>query len=134
MSPRHRSIACKSYGESNFSGRLDKKSQFRGHSRVVQSGSEEPPVVVDRERNGQDVLGPNRGTIQGAVSFISGEVALGWNFDGTSGFVNMPNSSSLSAIKRTVSVEMWTLPRTPAPNSWAYLYSGRDPLLSDSTH
>jgi len=84
------------------------------------------------ERNGQDVYGSNRGTIQGAVSFVPGEVALGWNLDGTSGFVNVPNSSSLSAIKRTVSVEMWALPRTFPPNTWAYLYSRRDPLLSEN--
>jgi hypothetical protein len=32
------------------------------------------------ERNAQDVFGPNRGVAKGAVSYVAGEVGLGWCF------------------------------------------------------
>lgn len=84
------------------------------------------------ENGPQDFSGNNRGTLQGGVAFVPGEVALGFNFDGSTGYVNVPDSSSLHSITKTVSVEMWTKPQTLAAGSTVYLYSRRDPLISEN--
>src|SRR5436309_9619993 len=42
-----------------------------------------------------DFSGFNRGKLQGGVTFVPGKVALGFNFDGSTGYVNVPDSSSL---------------------------------------
>ena len=46
--------------------------------------------------------------------------------------VNVPDSGSLSAIKHTVSVEMWVLPQTISSGGTAYIYSRRDPICSEN--
>ena len=84
------------------------------------------------EKTGQDVYGNNRGTVTGGVTFTPAEVALGFNLDGSTGYINVPNSSSLSGIQRTVSVEMWASPRSLPAGSSGYLFSRRNPLLSES--
>jgi hypothetical protein len=85
------------------------------------------------ERGTQDFSGNNRGTFLGAASFVPGKVALGFNFDGSSGYVNIPDSSSLHSITKTISVEMWTLPKAILANAVVgYLYSRRNPLTSES--
>jgi hypothetical protein len=84
------------------------------------------------ENNGQDAYGNNRGTVLGGVTYAPSEVALGFNLDGSTGYVNVPNSGSLSSIKRTVSVEMWALPKPLPSGTWAYMYSRRNPIYSES--
>ncbi len=64
--------------------------------------------------------------------FVPGKVALGFNFDGSTGYVNVPDSSSLHSIAKTVAVEMWATPKTLPAGSAVYLYSRRNPLTSES--
>jgi hypothetical protein len=84
------------------------------------------------ENGTQDFSGNNRGAVQGGVTFVPGKVALGFNFDGSTGYVNVPDSSSLHSIAKTVTVEMWATPKTIPAGSAVYLYSRRDPLTSES--
>jgi Concanavalin A-like lectin/glucanases superfamily len=85
------------------------------------------------ERGPQDFSGNNRGTLQGGVTFVPAKVALGFNFDGSTGYVNVPDSSSLHSIAKTVSVEMWATPKTiSASAAWGYLYARRNPLTSEN--
>lgn len=81
------------------------------------------------ENGPQDLSGNNRGALQGGVTFAPGKVALGFNFDGSTGYVNVPDSSSLHSIANTVSVEMWATPKTISDS---YLYSRRDPMTSEN--
>lgn len=84
------------------------------------------------EGTAQDFGGNNRGTLQGGFSFVPGMVALTFNFDGSTGYVNVPDSSSLHSIARTVSVEMWAKPEAIAAGTLAYMYSRRNPLTSEN--
>jgi hypothetical protein len=85
------------------------------------------------ESGPQDFSGNNRGSLKGGITFVPGEVGLGFDLDGTSGYVNVGDSSSLRAITQTISVEMWVKPRKLASDSpVAYMYSRRDPLISES--
>jgi len=85
------------------------------------------------ENGPQDFAGNNRGKLQGGVTFVPGKVALGFNFDGSSGYVNVPDSSSLHSITKTVSVEMWMMPKTISASAGpGYLYSRRNPLTSEN--
>jgi len=85
------------------------------------------------ERGPQDFSGNNRGVLQGGVTFVPVKVALGFNFNGSTGYIDVPDSTSLHSIAKTVSVEMWAMPKTiPASIGWAYLYSRRNPLTSES--
>ena len=67
------------------------------------------------------------------MTFSPGGVGLGFNFYGSTGYVNVPNSNSLKAIKQTVTVEMWAIPQPlPPQDDVAYMYSRRDPLVAES--
>ena len=94
-----------------------------------------PPGIVSwwqGEGNAQDATGANPGVIQGGVTFGPGEVGQGFYLDGSTGYVDVPDSASLQAIATTVSVEMWAEPKVLQSSGVAYLYARRDPLTSES--
>src|SRR5450631_1074757 len=69
------------------------------------------------ESNANDVLGFNPGTIQGNTVFQAGEVGQGFVFDGTNGYVQIPDAYGLSphlGQAGELTLECWVLmPRLP---------------------
>ncbi len=55
--------------------------------------------------NADDVVGPNNGTLQGAVTFASGEVAQAFSFDGT-GYVDA-SDSNLPVGNSSATISAW---------------------------
>jgi Ca2+-binding RTX toxin-like protein len=70
------------------------------------------------EGDANDVTGTNNGTLEGGVTFPSGKVGQAFSLDGTSGFVDVPWSASLTPLTG-VAVEAWinltTLPSAASP-------------------
>ena len=94
-----------------------------------------PPGVVSwwrGEGDASDQEGSNPGVLQGGVTFGAGEVGQAFYLDGSSGYIDVPNSSSLQAIATTVSVELWAKPQALPAGQSAYLYARRDPLSSEN--
>lgn len=94
-----------------------------------------PPGIVSwwkGEDNALDAEGTNPGVLQGGVTFGLGEVGQAFYLDGSTGYVDVPDSSSLQAIATTVTVEMWAQPQALPSGGYAYLYARRDPLTSES--
>ncbi len=63
------------------------------------------------EGNANDSFGTNNGTLQGGVSFSGGEAGQAFNFDGVSGTVLVPDSSSLR-LTNQFTIEAWIKPLT----------------------
>ncbi len=82
------------------------------------------------EGNALDQEGANPGTLEGGVAFSLGKVGQGFYLDGSTGYVDVPDSSSLQAISTTVTVEMWVQPTVPSTGG--YLYARRDPITSEN--
>jgi hypothetical protein len=61
------------------------------------------------EGNANDIAGTNNGTLSGGASFVSGEVGQAFSFDGTSGTVTVPDSSSLR-LTTAFTIEAWINP------------------------
>ncbi|HLX69591.1 MAG TPA: LamG-like jellyroll fold domain-containing protein [Verrucomicrobiae bacterium] len=57
------------------------------------------------ESNALDSAGTNNGTYSNGVTFVSGQVGLAFNFDGTNGKVTIPDSSVLKPTNLTI--EAW---------------------------
>lgn len=92
-----------------------------------------PPGIVSwwkGEGNALDQEGVNPGTLEGGVNFSLGKVGQAFYLDGSTGYVNVPDSSSLQAISTTVTVEMWVQPTVPSTGG--YLYARRDPITSEN--
>ena len=69
--------------------------------------------------NANDIAGTNNGTLSGGTSFVSGEVGQAFSFDGTSGTVIVPDSSSLR-LTTEFTIEAWINTRTlSGPNGYA---------------
>jgi hypothetical protein len=63
------------------------------------------------EGNGNDVAGSNPGTVNSGVSYSGGEVGQAFNFNGTSGTIVVPASSSLDVgVSNGLTVECWIKP------------------------
>ena len=58
-----------------------------------------------------DIAGTNNGALQGGVSFTNGIVGRAFDFDGASGTVVVPDSSSLR-LTNELTIEAWINPRT----------------------
>ena len=84
-----------------------------------------PSGLVDwwpGEEDASDRTGANNGTLQGTASFGIGEVHEAFSFDGTSGFVSIPNSPSLDSFTSAITVEFWmNSARLTANPTWAGL-------------
>jgi hypothetical protein len=63
------------------------------------------------EGNANDQTGSNNGTVQGGTSFNKGLVNQAFNFDGTSGYVLVPDSTSLD-FTNAMTFEAWIYPRS----------------------
>ena len=61
------------------------------------------------EGNANDSFGTNNGTLEGGVSFGGGETGQAFNFDGVSGTVVVPDSSSLR-LTNQLTIEAWIKP------------------------
>jgi hypothetical protein len=66
------------------------------------------------ENNALDSVGNHNGTLTGGISFGPGRVGQAFNLDGSSGYVAIPNSSSLN-FTGPFSVEVWVNGGTQQP-------------------
>jgi N-acetylneuraminic acid mutarotase len=57
------------------------------------------------EGDASDAQGTNNGTIHGGVTFAAGKVGQAFNFDGSTGYVDLGNPASLNPA--TITVEAW---------------------------
>jgi len=64
------------------------------------------------EADAFDSIGTNYGTLQNDVGFAAGKVGQAFDLNGTSQYVNVPNSASLNPTAK-MSVECWLYPRAP---------------------
>ncbi len=69
------------------------------------------------EGNANDSIGTNNGTMQGTASFVAGEVGQAFSFDGTSGFVSVPDAPSLDSFTNAMTIELWTKSATLGNNA-----------------
>jgi N-acetylneuraminic acid mutarotase len=79
---------------------------------ITVSGTGLPAGAVSAwrgEGNAQDSVGTNNGSLQGGVTFAPGEVGQAFRFNGTSGYVSVPNAPSFSSA---VTLEAWINPAT----------------------
>jgi hypothetical protein len=89
---------------------------------VVPSGSCWPPPqgLVSwwpAEDSAMDSAGTNNGTLHGGVTFAPGEVGEAFDFDGSSGYVSIPSSSSLNVgAGPGFTIEGWINPANVASN------------------
>ncbi|HXL77455.1 MAG TPA: LamG-like jellyroll fold domain-containing protein [Candidatus Eisenbacteria bacterium] len=63
------------------------------------------------EGNGNDLIHGNTGTLLGGATFASGKVGQGFSFNGTDGFVEIPDAPSLD-IQTQITLEAWIRPTT----------------------
>jgi hypothetical protein len=56
--------------------------------------------------NANDITGTNNGILQNAVSFVAGEVAQAFSFDGVSSYIDVPSSPSLLPTNQ-FTIELW---------------------------
>jgi hypothetical protein len=66
------------------------------------------------EGSAADTFGLNNGTLVGGVTFAPGEVGQAFSFNGTSQYVDVPNSASLSPMN-SLTLEVWIYPTQSAP-------------------
>jgi hypothetical protein len=64
------------------------------------------------EGNANDIAGTNNGTLQGGATFTTGMVGQAINLNGSSQYVDVPNSASLNPTA-SISLEAWIYPRLP---------------------
>ncbi len=69
------------------------------------------------EGNANDSEGVNNGALVGGVSFIPGEVGQAFLFDGSSGYVSIPDSPSLDSFVTNITIELWLQVNQTTPNS-----------------
>ena len=59
------------------------------------------------EGNAHDIIGTNNGTLAGGASYAAGEVGQAFLFDGTSGYVSIPDSPLMDSFTNRMTVELW---------------------------
>ncbi len=69
------------------------------------------------EGDAADSVGTNNGTLNGTASFVAGEVGQAFSFDGTSGFVSVPDAPSLDSFTNAMTIELWTKSATLGNNA-----------------
>src|SRR5262249_18373643 len=83
-----------------------------GSQTITVSGTGLPAGAVSTwrgEGNAQDSVGNNNGSLQGGVTFAPGEVGQAFSFNGTSGYVSVPDAPSLD-LTTAVTLEAWINP------------------------
>ena len=69
------------------------------------------------EGNANDIVGGDNGTLEGDTTFAPAEVGQGFRLDGTSGYVQIPDSVALKPTNVTVEAWVWLDPNvSPASN------------------
>ncbi len=86
------------------------------------------------EGSADDVIGGDNGTLQGGATFATGEVGQGFHFDGTNGYVQIPDSAALKPTHVTVEAWVWLDPSLPSgrggeqivfkKNTWSAWFEG----------
>ena len=79
-----------------------------------------PPDLVGwwpGEGNAYDIIGTNNGTLQGGASYTSGKVGQAFTFDGSSGYVNIPDSPLLDSFSNNITIELWLKANDTSANS-----------------
>ena len=86
------------------------------------------------EGNANDVIGGDNGTLQGGAVFAPGKVGQGFRFDGTNGYVQIPDSAALKPANITCEAWVWLDPNLPAgrggevvvfkKNTWSAWFEG----------
>jgi hypothetical protein len=87
-----------------------------GTQTITVSGTGLPAGAVSAwrgEGNAQDGVGNNNGSLQGGVTFATGEVGQAFRFNGTNGYVSVPDAPSLE-LASAVTMEAWINPATLA--------------------
>jgi hypothetical protein len=69
------------------------------------------------EGNANDSFGTNNGTLEGGVTFVPGEVGQAFMFDGSSGYVSIPDSPSLDSFGTNITIECWIMVNQNTPNA-----------------
>ena len=89
-------------------------SLFAGQSEAQQTpvpSCIQPPSGIiswwPGDGNASDVIGQNTGTLQGGATYTSGVVGQAFRFDGTDGYVIVPNPTGLPLGVSPRTVEFW---------------------------
>lgn len=53
-----------------------------------------------------DIVGTNHGTVNGGTTFVSGQVAQAFSFDGSGDFVNIPDNATLD-LTQNITLDAW---------------------------
>jgi hypothetical protein len=72
-----------------------------------------PPGLVSwwsGNGNANDIVGQNNGTLKGGVTFAAGQVGQSFSFNGVDGFVEIPDSPSLTPLSNSVTLDAWIRP------------------------
>jgi len=84
------------------------------------------------EGNANDALGNNNGTIHGGVTFVPGEVGQAFNFDGTSGTVQVANAGAFEPAYG-VTLEAWVKSTSAQVQPFQYILAkGADSTFAAS--
>ena len=59
------------------------------------------------EGNANDIAGTNNGTLEGGATFTNGEVGQAFDFDGSTGYVQVPDSDVWAFGTNNFTVELW---------------------------
>jgi hypothetical protein len=63
--------------------------------------------------NAQEIQGGNHGSLQGGVTFTPGKVDQAFNFDGSTGYVHVPQNSLWEFGSNDFTIDFWINFRTP---------------------
>jgi hypothetical protein len=76
------------------------------------------------EGDANDNIGTNNGTLVGGASYAPGEVGQAFLFDGSSGYVSIPDSPSLDSFTTNITIELWLkVNQTSANADWRGIVS-----------